>query len=502
MVLHLSDAIVILNRKLHTYIMSCYQGYRMIILISWTLFFTVYSSLGQDPIYIRHDFLAQKTVYYKLTGTDTVWLSHIKVKKQQSFIIDINNINTFYYTGSLNLEKRTQETFTAKTIFAPFSMLTKTFGGSFSTLLPLIEKIRGTRGRSESVLQEEATFLLQSFEEVYQRIWQDDAYYKKLLVDESFFNTLKKDITKTEQEIKKEAQDYLKANLPSIFAAWQQKKLPDAKYDLQLKMRIDSVKLLFEQLSNLKKEVKEDFTIDGETFYAKFQKTGYYYAQVINLATNDYQQGDEFIKKLNSIYRNYNDIATANFSYRFKTDASHLTAGMKLAIFPKSPADGQDTVYRYFEVNKPTYGLKLRNSIGIAFSYIKEGNRNYFVKLDSTVGYSKGDQFTPLITSFLHFHFASKGIIKPGFLLGIGIPLSNERNINFLGGGSLIFGKNEMIYLSAGLTGAKINKLDKGLKPGDKVPAGDYELPFKSFYNIGYFLSLSFNLNLINGNKQ
>jgi hypothetical protein len=217
----------------------------------------------------------------------------------------------------------------------------------------------------------------------------------------------------------------------------------------------------------------------------------------MNLAETEYQNGDEFIKKLNAIYNSYDDIANASFHYSFTTECSNQTAGIKLVLYPKSIEDGKDTVTRFFEVNKPTYGLRLRNSIGIAFSSFKDGNRNYFVKLDSTVGDSRGDRFNPMIASFLHLNFGQFETVKPGILLGIGIPLTNERNINFLAGGSLILGKNESFYISAGVAGAKVSKLDKGLKPGDKVPNRDYSLPYKSFYDLGFFLSLSFNLNVL-----
>jgi hypothetical protein len=454
-------------------------------------------SNAQEPVYIRHDFISQKTTYYKLAGTDTVWLTHLKVKKQQRFIVDVQNVNTIYYNGNMVLEQRTQETLNTKTIFSPFSFLTKTYSGAFSGILPIIEKIRTTRGKAESVMQSKAMSLLGSFEEVYQRIRQDDATFKKLQINETWLSILKKDLTKTEAQIKEDAKTYMQTNLPSLLAAWEQKKVPETKHDMHLKLRLDSARMLYQELTALKTEAKEDFNVDGETFHTKFQKTGYYYAQIMNLAETEYQNGDEFIKKLNAIYNSYDDIANASFHYSFTTECSNQTAGIKLVLYPKSIEDGKDTVTRFFEVNKPTYGLRLRNSIGIAFSSFKDGNRNYFVKLDSTVGDSRGDRFNPMIASFLHLNFGQFETVKPGILLGIGIPLTNERNINFLAGGSLILGKNESFYISAGVAGAKVSKLDKGLKPGDKVPNRDYSLPYKSFYDLGFFLSLSFNLNVL-----
>lgn len=481
--------------------MTSIQGHKNALFVACFLFFIAFSSNAQDPIYIRHDFLTQKTIYYKLSGADTVWLTHLKVKKKQAFIVDVQNVNTFYYNGNMNLEKRTQEAFNSKTIFAPFSILTKTYSGAFSGILPIIEKIRTTRGKAESVMQSKATSLLSSFEDVYQRLRQDDAFYKRLQINEAYLSFLKRDLTKTEQQIKQEAKTYMETNLPSLLSSWEQKKLPETKNDMYLKLRLDSVKMLYQELTALKTETTEDFNVDGETFITKFQKTGYYYAQIMNLAETEYKNGDEFTKKLNAIYNSYDDIANASFRYSFKTDCSNETAGIKLAVYPKSADDGKDTVYRYFEVNKPTYGLRLRNSIGVAFSFFKDANRSYFVKLDSTVGSSQGDRFNPMIASFLHLNFTRSETIKPGVLLGIGIPLTNERNINFLAGGSLILGKNENFYFSAGVAGAKVNKLDRGLKPGDRVPNRDYSLPYKSFYDLGFFVSLSFNLNVLNNSK-
>ncbi|HEX4958999.1 MAG TPA: hypothetical protein VFV46_12530 [Lacibacter sp.] len=453
---------------------------------------------GQETVYIRHDFLFQKTVYYQINGTDTIWLTKPKAKRQQTFIVDIQNINTFYYSGSIVPEKRTTESLTAKNLLAPFTFLTRTYSGAFAGILPVIEKLKTTRGKSESLLQSEATALLESFEDVYQRIKQDDAYFKKLQLHEAYLVLLKKDITKTEQQLKEDAKIYMQTNLPFLLSAWEQKRLPETKNDMQLRLRIDSINLLYRELTALKTEAKEDFNVDGESFHTKFQKTGYYHAQIMNLAQADYKNGNEFVSKLNSIYNSYDTITNADFHYRFNLEGSGETARFKLTVYPTSAEDGKDTVYRYFEINKPTYGIRLRNSMGIAFSSFTNSNRNYFVKLDSTVGYSRGDRFHPMIASFVHFNFGRSKTIKPGFVSGIGIPLTNERNINFLAGGSLIIGKNESFYVSAGVAGAKVNKLDKGLKPGDKVPSRDYALPFKAFYDLGYFISLSVQLAALN----
>jgi len=64
---------------------------------------------------------------------------------------------------------------------------------------------------------------------------------------------------------------------------------------------------------------------------------------------------------------------------------------------------------------------------------------------------------------------------------------------------TFILGNNDNFFVSAGVAGAKINRLDKGLKPGDKVANRDVALPLKSFYDLGGFLSISFNLNMLTG---
>jgi hypothetical protein len=455
------------------------------------------TGLSQQPIYIRHDFLSKQTVFYQLSGLDTVWISELKVKKQQPFIIDVYNVNTFHYNSSISLEKRTEDPANTKNIFAPFNLLTKTYGGAFANFLPILETIKSTRGSATSEQQLKAMELYESFDEVYDRIRKDDAYYQQLATHEIYLLALKQNLTKTEQEIKQDADAYISTQIPAFLTLQKQKKIPDSKADMYMKLRIDSAKKIMEELTEIRKKAKEDFEVNGQSFDASFQKTAYYFDQVMKLAANDYKNGNEFSKKLQIVYSLYDELMNARFHYNFKAECSHETAGIKLAVFPINKTTSADTIYRYFKVNKPTYGFRLRNSVGIAFSFFEEGNRNYFIKLDSTIGYSRGDGFTPLIASYLHFYFANPSTVKVGGTLGVGIPLSREQSVNFLAGVSLILGKNDNFNFTAGIAGTKINKLDLGLKAGDKVPAREYALPFKSFYDLGGFASFSFNLNVL-----
>lgn len=454
---------------------------------------------SQQPIYVRHDFLSNKTVYYQLTGNDTVWIAEPKAKKQQQFIIDVYNINTFHYNSSITLDKRTEDAANSKNIFAPFNLFVKTYGGAFTNILPLLERVKSTRGKAGSDQQFKALQLFEAFNSVYERIRQDDAFYRKLKTNETYLLTLKHNLTKTEEEIKQDADNYMNSQFPALATAWKQKKQPDLKTDMYMKLRLDSAKQLFDALTALRTEAKVDFELDDQTFDGRFQKTGYYYLQVVNLAANEYKNGNEFTQQIQLLYNSYDELMNASFRYSFKADCSNETAGIKLAVFPK--ASGTDTIYRYFKVNKPTYGFRIRNSVGMAFSFFKEGNRNYFVKLDSTIGFSKGDQFNPLISSYLHFYWANPSAIKVGGTLGVGIPLTKEQSVNFLAGVSLILGKNENFFITGGVAGTKIKKLDKGLQPGDKVPNKDYALPFQSFYDLGGFISIGFNLNMLGGKK-
>ncbi|RYF85275.1 MAG: hypothetical protein EON98_07025 [Chitinophagaceae bacterium] len=150
---------------------------------------------------------------------------------------------------------------------------------------------------------------------------------------------------------------------------------------------------------------------------------------------------------------------------------------------------------QFFQLNGKK-ALKVRNSVGAAFTYFTANNTNYFIGADSVIRKSGKDLFNPLISTFVHFYSGRMAGIKLGGAFGIGIPLTGEKkDINFLLGLTTAFGQNEPILLSFGVSGAKVNKLTNGYEVGQKVKETSADKLVSSGYDIGGFVSVSFNLS-------
>ncbi len=138
-------------------------------------------------------------------------------------------------------------------------------------------------------------------------------------------------------------------------------------------------------------------------------------------------------------------------------------------------------------------GLKINASVGISFAALFDTPESYFTR-DNIVMAEDLDPFTPIVTSFIHFHPQSKGQASLGGAFGIGIGLGGESAglQNYFLGPSLILGKSQRIIFTSGLNTSKVTRLAEGLQPGDLYE--ESILPTKSVFELGYFLGVSFNL--------
>jgi hypothetical protein len=149
-------------------------------------------------------------------------------------------------------------------------------------------------------------------------------------------------------------------------------------------------------------------------------------------------------------------------------------------------------------------GARLSFSPGFAFSFYGNDQRNYVKRQlpsdinptqdSSMIVPERGNSFTPLFTNMVHIQWRSSNDIAPGLTLGLGVPLSGSKDIQYLFGGSLLLGTKERFIISAGASGGKITKLGGGYEPNQKIPSS-MDIPLaKDQYKIGMFLSVSVNL--------
>lgn len=137
-------------------------------------------------------------------------------------------------------------------------------------------------------------------------------------------------------------------------------------------------------------------------------------------------------------------------------------------------------------------GLKINASVGISFAGFFNRPQEYGVR-DGRIYADDLDVFSPIITSFIHFHPQSKKQVSLGGAFGLGIGLGGEGAglQNYFLGPSLVVGKKQRIVFSTGLMTGKTERLAQGFGVGE---AYDQNIvPTKSIYELGYFLGISFN---------
>lgn len=125
------------------------------------------------------------------------------------------------------------------------------------------------------------------------------------------------------------------------------------------------------------------------------------------------------------------------------------------------------------------------------------------LKMTASIGVSKGNLFTPVLATFINFYGGGASSIKWGGAFGVGIPLQGEKkDVNFMLGLSLVLGRNELVIITAGIAGGKVNRLKNNWQPGDKILPAYFSDLTNSSYDIGSFFSVGFNLNKIGLSKK
>lgn len=443
------------------------------------------SVFGQHYI-IAHDLQKEKTTYLKIgKHNDTLKVRDINIKKNGRIVLQVDNYNPYYWNAKVTAYKKPVDNQASSAgAFNPFSFLAQGFGNFISSAMPKMDLPNaGGQGMNAQVSANTANAM-----NLYKR------NYEQLLVLENKLNelenlklkltALKYDITKDEASIKKEAQDAVIKILGTSKLEFDDAFSIGNKWDNTLQVTIDSSVLLQSLLPK---------SSSGEPAVIIRNNAG----KLMTIQKFNEENPHPFLDKVNTAAALYRDIANANFKYAYVINADPEISDLKLELFSRADADRKDTVVKYFSV-RGKGNFKLRNSMGIAFTYFADNNRSYFVEPGANkIVQGKGDFFTPVLSTFIHFYGGGSARLKWGGALGFGIPLQGaQKDINFLLGLSGILGHNEPILITAGISGAKVNKLDKGYKVGDVV-GSSFVIPTRSVYQPGAFLAVSFNLSTI-----
>ena len=461
-------------------------------------------SVSAQNFLIRHDLIKEKTEFFKINrDKDTVKVDAINLKKAASIKLEVENYNPFYWNAKVTTYKRpVEEQVGFGAVFSPFMGLMKTVMGTALPNLQLPDL--GSRGADEPArLEEKFLFYSGLLTEKYQTLRNLEAEYERLKLLELQLTELKYENKKTELEIKSKAQELMLKNMDVSNLDLTQVLAMGKEKDMTLQNTLDSIPFLQEKIQKLSTSMDAGMRISGQMTVSDMVET----ASSVRKASSNISFGmaradKPFTEELYIVSRLFKDISTTPFRYQYVVNSEPDVSELKLEVYPKIDSLSKDTIVKYFPVTSRG-NVRVRGSFGVAFSFFPE-NKEYFVGPDQKITESTGDLFVPVLSTLINFYPARAGGLKIGGAFGFGIPLQGQnKDINFLLGPSFIIGQNELVIITAGVTGGKINKLSGGWSVGDKVPSASYTLPTKSYYDLGAFICLSFNFsNLSIGKKK
>ena len=472
---------------------------RLIFLVCCLFYFS--QSEAQDFV-IDHDMQSNKTHYFRVVNQrDTVKVKSIATKKQSRISLKVENFNPFYWNARVIAVKKPAEDQASNAgAFNPFSLLSKGLGGLVQNIIPDLDlgKISSRGGRQEpEEINDRFLFHAAIYQQLYTRYQAYSEKAENLQLLKLHLDELKYNNEMPGERIKSEARRAVTDELGPEPLTWETSLARGRRLNREFINLSDSLVQERRLLQGMTGEVDKTVQSDGTTIGA----ISYKVEQSARNGIGESKIVPDFATELGRITETYSQIQAASFSYSYSLNGAQDISELRLQIYPRADSIGKDTITRYFGV-KSRSTIKIRNSVGIAFTHFADKNRNYFVKPDSSIGRSSGDLFTPVLSTYINFYPAGSGALKLGGAFGFGIPVTGDRkDINYMLGMSAIIGRNEPVMLTAGVAGTSVSKLANGLKEGDKVPEEDYVLPKVNVFRLGFFVSVSFNLNSVISSK-
>ncbi len=467
---------------------------KLLILTTFSFCFS-FSALAQQYM-IAHDLQSQKTEYYKITSRDTQAVKDISLKKQGRIFLRVDNYNPFYWNAKVTAYKKpVEEEEGYGMAFNPFSVLAGGLGKMMSTLPKL--DMPTNRGAGGTSANDRFLSTASSYAKAYQRVQQLNQQYEDLQLLNVQLQELKYETRKTENQIKTEARNIVQTTLGVPSLELSQSIATGRNLDRHLTNAIDSAAMLKQQLGFIYTEVDTNEVVNGLAFSQINQRAVSSYRYIDKVNTDD-----AFTQLVMQIGKTYNEITMTDYKFVYAVNSDPELSDLKLEIFPREGTGAKDTVVKYFSMNGRS-NLRIRNSLGVAFSHFKQNNTTYYITDDSVIGEADGDAFSPVLSTFIHFYSSRVANMKWGGAFGFGIPLQGEeKDINFLLGASMIFGRNEPLMVTFGASGAKVDKLTNGNVLGGKTTETDAAKLTRSSYGIGAFVAVSFNLGSLNVSRR
>ena len=454
---------------------------------------------------ITYDIHDKGINYFLVNRKDTTKIKNIDPNKNRRITLLVDNYNPFYWNARVTAFKNPlSEEIGYGNAFNPFSVLAGGLG-SIMGGLPKLDILQN-RGNIVKGDMDDATFNFVVTADKYSDSYQDvktlNDKLEELKITKLQLKELKYDFLKSESTIKETAKTVVVKTLGTDQL--------DLVNVLEIGKNFNSrlINALFaasNQVKDLKQQIKlvnPEFIYEDKTLGEIEKTASRSFEQLANIKQQVDSNPNVIMNEVAEISELYKDISTGNYHFSYVINNEDAITDLKLELYSKIAKGASDTLVQYFELSRKK-NIKIRNSVGVSFSYFDENNRNYFIGADSIIRSGKKDLFVPLLSTFIHFYGAKSKGVKWGGALGFGIPLQGQqKDINFLLGLTAGIGKNEPILVTVGLAGAPVKKLNNGYKIGDFTTQTDADELTTSGYGLGGFLGVSFNLGGVLGGKK
>ena len=209
----------------------------------------------------------------------------------------------------------------------------------------------------------------------------------------------------------------------------------------------------------------------------------------------------DFSPVIQNNYLKYQEILNNDFTYTHQVKCEDKYLFYNLELFRKdsaSQASGAAAApVRIVKVKVNSYStVRVSSSVGLSAGKFAVTPQKFFIKNDVLTAQDV-DPFLPMVTSLVHVGFDFRGLVTPALSLGVGVPITKNDasdNMAFLLGPSVFFGKKKEFAVSGGVMYAKVQRVSKGFEVGDAIQIGDGDIPTEKKYELGYFLSFTYNL--------
>lgn len=285
------------------------------------------------------------------------------------------------------------------------------------------------------------------------------------------------------------------ADLQNTIKTYQQQKTAYAALSQEWKELASSVQLL----ASLTEDARFSYIVQASDSVQTImsRKIGQSSEQFDSITVNQayIEQSRDQLAKLRQVYE---ELQGDIFTYKFPPlQAENDEIVVDISVSRLATSTAPTTAFKQLTQRIPVYGgWKVTAGIGLAFNVLAGDNTRYSIVDDLIVG-EDADQFTPAIVSFAHVYRQRASDINFAGSFGVGLPIFNGeggQSASFYLGPTLIVGKRQKFLISAGLSGSRVVRLAGGLELGDSYTNSLNTLPTRNSYELGYFVSISYDI--------